>query len=49
MGLRGEVADGGENLEDRPALETRYVGGNPPFQRANFVLSPLNLFVSAQT
>jgi hypothetical protein len=35
MGLRGEVADGGKNLEDHPALAIRYVGRKIPFQRAN--------------
>jgi len=35
MGLRGEVADGGENLEDHPALASRYVRRMVPFQRTN--------------
>ena len=35
MGLRGEVADGGENLEDHPALASRYVRRKVPFQRVN--------------
>jgi len=35
MGLRGEVADGGENLEDHPALASRYVRRKVPFQRTN--------------
>ena len=49
MGLRGEVADGGENLEDHPALASRYVGRKAPFQRANSSSPPLNLFHSSQT
>jgi hypothetical protein len=53
MGLCSEVADGGGNLEDNPALASRYVGRKAPFQRANcpskFVSDPLNLFHSAQT
>ena len=35
MGLCSEVAGGGENLEDHPALANRYVGRTAPFQRAN--------------
>ena len=35
MGPCSEVADGGENLEDHPALASRYVCGKAPFQRAN--------------
>ena len=35
MGLCSEVADGGENLEDHPALASRYVRRKAPFQRAN--------------
>ena len=53
MGLCSEVADGGENLEDHPALATRYVRRKAPFQRANCPASwsraALNLFHSAQT
>ena len=53
MGLCSEVADGGGNLEDHPALSSRYVCRKAPFQRANcpgkFVSDPLNLFHSAQT
>ena len=53
MGLCSEVADGGENLEDHPALATRYVRRKAPFQRANCPASwsraALNLFHSVQT
>ena len=35
MGLCSEVADGGENLEDHPALASRYVCRKAPFQHAN--------------
>ena len=53
MGLCSEVADGGENLEDHPALASRYVRRKAPFQRANwrgeFVSDALNLFHSLQT
>ena len=51
MGLRGEVADGGENLEDHPALASRYVSRKVPFQRnrGEFVLAALNLLYSVQT
>ena len=53
MGLCSEVADDGGNLEDHPALASRYVRRKAPFQRANcpgkFVSDPLNLFHSAQT
>jgi hypothetical protein len=48
MGLRGEVADGGENLEDHPALASRYVSRKVPFQRTNSSAA-LNLLHSAQT
>jgi hypothetical protein len=33
--LCSEVADDGGNLEDHPALASRYAGRKPPFQRAN--------------
>jgi hypothetical protein len=48
MGLCSEVADDGENLEDHPALASRYVCRETPFQRANclgkLVPGALNLF-----
>ena len=53
MGLCSEVADGGENLEDHPALANRYVSRTAPFQRANgpakCVPGALNLSHSIQT
>jgi hypothetical protein len=48
MGLCSEVADDGENLEDHPALATRYVRRKAPFQHANcpanWSRAALNLF-----
>jgi hypothetical protein len=35
MGLCSEVADDGGNLEDHPALASRYVRPKAPFQRAD--------------
>jgi hypothetical protein len=53
MGLCSEVADGGGNLEDHPALTNRYVSRTAPFQRANgpakCVAGALNLSHSIQT
>ena len=52
MGLCSEVADGGENLEDHPALPSRYVCRKAPFQLAKYANLPrgaLNLFHSVQT
>jgi hypothetical protein len=53
MGQCSEVADGGENLEDHPALANRYVSRTAPFQRANgpakCVPGTLNLSHSIQT
>ena len=53
MGLCSEVADDGENLEDHPALATRYVRRKAPFQHANCPANSsraaLNLFHSVQT
>ena len=53
MGLCSEVADDGENLEDHPALATRYVRRKAPFQHANcpanWSRAALNLFHSGQT
>ena len=48
MGRCSEVADDGENLEDHPALATRYVRRKAPFQHANcpanWSRAALNLF-----
>ena len=53
MGLCSEVAGGGGNLEDHPALANRYVCRKSPFQRANcpakFALGALNLSHPIQT
>jgi hypothetical protein len=50
MGLCSEVADDGGNLEDHPALASRYVSRKGPFQRthrpANSPQAALNLFHS---
>ena len=53
MGLCSEVAGGGGNLEDHPALANRYVCRKSPFQRANcpakFASGALNLSHPIQT
>jgi hypothetical protein len=53
MGLCSEVADGGENLEDHPALANRYVCRTAPVSagkcHAKFVSGALNLSHSVQT
>lgn len=53
MGLCSEVADGGENLEDHPALASRYVRRKAPVSACKlageFISDALNLFHSLQT
>jgi hypothetical protein len=53
MGLCSEVAGGGGNLEDHPALANRYVCRKSPFQQANcpakFASGALNLSHPVQT
>ena len=44
MGLRGEVADGRENLEDHPTLATRYARRKTPFQRPKSFARPVEPF-----
>jgi hypothetical protein len=51
MGLCSEVADGGENLEDHPALASSYVRGKASVSArrlpGKFLSAALNLFHSA--